>query len=125
MDSVRILVVDDDRDVREMLREALSDASYRVDCARDAEEALELIRANIYAAAILDFDLPGMNGVMLHRKIREMDPELARATLFISGMVQDDEHLDYYSRASGGFFSKPFNVIEIATEVRALVRGSG
>ena len=121
MSAARILVVDDDREIRDLLRDTLSGEGYVVDCSPDASEALAMIRENIYAAALVDFDLPDMNGVMLHRKMREMDPELAAATLFMSGMVQKEEHLDYYSHASGGFFAKPFAVVDLVAEVRRLV----
>lgn len=121
MPAARILVVDDDRDIRDLLRDALLQEGYAVDCSRDAAEALAYIRENIYAVALVDFDLPDMNGVMLHRRMREMDPELATATLFMSGMVQQEEHLDYYSNASGGFFAKPFAVSELLAEVRRLL----
>lgn len=124
MSAARVLVVDDDPEIRDLLRDALSVDGYPVDCAGDAAEALAFVRENIYAVALVDFDLPDMNGVMLHRKMREMDPELASATLFMSGMVQQTEHLDYYSNASGGFFAKPFAVPEVIAEVRRLVKRS-
>ena len=124
MSAARVLVVDDDPEIRDLLRDALSGDGYLVDCAGDAADALAFIREQIYAVALVDFDLPDMNGVMLHRKMREMDPELASATLFMSGMAQQAEHLDYYSNASGGFFPKPFVVPDVVAEVRRLVRRS-
>lgn len=120
MAEPRILVVDDEAGVRDLLRDALQREGYEVDCAGDAATALGLVRENIYAAALVDFDLPDMDGVMLHRRVREMDPELASATLFMSGLVQRDEHMEYYSHASGGFFAKPFDVLQVVAEVRRL-----
>lgn len=117
MHESRILVVDDDPAIRDLLQEVLRGAGYAVDAAPHAGAALELVRETIYAAALLDFDLPDMDGVMLHRKIREMDPELAKATVFMSGMVQRDEHLEYYHSASGGFLAKPFDAHRVVTEI--------
>jgi two-component system response regulator BasR len=122
MAETRVLVVDDDPEIRDLLRDALSGDGYAVDCAGDAAAALAFIRERIYAVALVDFDLPDMNGVMLHRKMREMDPELAAATLFMSGMAQQEEHLDYYNDSSGGFFPKPFGVPEMVAAVRRLAR---
>jgi DNA-binding response OmpR family regulator len=120
--ETRILVVDDDPAIRDLLRDVLQGAGYTVDTAPDARSALGLVRETIYAAALFDFDLPDMDGVMLHRKIREMDPELASATIFMSGMVQKNEHLDYYHSASGGFLAKPFDAHRVVAEIARLTR---
>ena len=124
MSEPRILVVDDEAAIRDLLRDVLVAEGFEVDCAKDAASALGLVREKIYAAALVDFDLPDMDGVMLHRQLREMDPELASSTLFMSGLVQRDEHMEYYTHASGGFFAKPFDVLLVVAEVRRLVERS-
>ena len=121
MGRKRILVVDDERDILEMLCEVLTTREFDVDAAQSAEEALERIRETIYDAAILDFNLPDMDGVMLHRRIRQMDEELAARTLFMSGMVQSDQNLGYYAAQSAGFLSKPFAVDEVLTALREIL----
>ena len=82
MPGKRILIVDDEQDIIDVLKDILAVEGYQIDAATNADQAFELIRENIYDAAILDFSLPDMDGVMLHRKLREMDPELASRTLF-------------------------------------------
>ena len=121
MSATRILVVDDEESIRDLLRDALVEIGWAVDTAATAAEALQLIKENLYDAAVLDFALPDINGVMLHRKIREMDPELAQATLFISGMAQSDQRLDYFGADGIGFLSKPFNVQEVVTRLQKIV----
>ena len=113
MSPSRILLVDDEKDIVEMLSEVLSVYGFEVDSAHSAGEALDRIRETIYDAAILDFNLPDMDGVMLHRQIRQMDTELAANTLFMSGMVQSDQNLGYYAAQSAGFLSKPFQVDQV------------
>lgn len=122
MAGKRILVVDDERDIIDLLTEVLGAHGYTVDSAINAAEALDLVRANIYDAAILDFNLPDMDGVMLHRQIRQMDGELAGRSLFTSGLVQSDDNLGYYSAFAGGFISKPFDVQDILEALRMLWR---
>ncbi len=119
--TTRILVVDDEEPVRDLLRDALAEAGWAVDTAGTGAEALRLIRDNLYNAAVLDFALPDTNGVMLHRKIREMDRELAQGTLFISGVAQSDERLDYFGADGSGFLSKPFNVRDVVAQLQKLV----
>jgi two-component system OmpR family response regulator len=112
-ESRQILVVDDEPQIVELLNEILTGNGYTVHSAPDAKGALELVRAQIFDAAILDFNLPDMDGVMLHRRIRQMDEELAERTLFTSGLVQSDSNMGYYSTYGVGFISKPFDYQEI------------
>jgi len=116
----RILVVDDEQEIAKMLQEALEKVGYRVDCAIDGKAALQAVHDHIYDAAILDFALPDMNGLMVHREIRQMDEELANNTLFCSGYVQSDQNLGYYSTYGVGFLSKPFDLHEVIDSLEAM-----
>ena len=118
MADKRILVVDDEPEIVELLRDFLTGEGFVVDAAGDASGALELIRKQIYDAAVLDFNLPDMDGVMLHRQIRQMDSELAQKTVFMSGFLQADTNLDYYTAFGGGFLAKPFDVRDVADAIR-------
>jgi DNA-binding response OmpR family regulator len=117
----RILVVDDEEIIVELLTAILTDQGFEVDFALDAAGALEKVRQSIFDAAILDFNLPDMNGVMLHREIRQMDEELAENTLFTSGIEQSEKNLDYYTSYGKGFLSKPFEVQEVLSAVNTLL----
>ena len=125
MAGERILVVDDESDIVELLRDVLTAEGFTVDAAADAATALELIRANIYDAALLDFNLPDMDGVMLHRQIRQMDEELAARAIFMSGLLQSEANLGYYMSESGGFLSKPFDIGEVLAQVRRVLGEEG
>jgi DNA-binding response OmpR family regulator len=119
--SKRILVVDDEIEIVDLLRDILTSEGFEVDAAATAESALEFIKANIYDGALLDFNLPDMDGVMLHHRIRQMDEELARHCIFMSGLVQSDSNLGYYSSQSGGFLSKPFDIRDVLSAVRGIL----
>lgn len=114
----RILIVDDEESILQLLRDVLAAEGFVVDTAADAAGAIDLIREHIYDAAVLDFNLPDMDGVMLHRQIRQMDFELAERTLFTSGLVQSDANLGYYSAQAAGFLSKPFDVEAVVDAIR-------
>lgn len=120
----RILVVDDEPSMVELIAEALTAEGYRVDAAYDGRSALDLVREQIYDAAILDFNLPDMDGVMLHRQIRQMDQELAQNSLFTSGLVQTEDNVGYYSSQAAGFLAKPFEVRELLTALAALLESA-
>ncbi|NIM01298.1 MAG: response regulator [Acidobacteria bacterium] len=116
----RILVVDDDPQIVDMLKTALERVGYEVDGAGTGRDALRAIHDRIYDAAILDFALPDMNGLALHREIRQIDGELAHNTLFCSGLDQSDQNLGYYATYGVGFLSKPFDLQEVIDSLESL-----
>jgi len=78
-----ILIVDDDRDAGPLLAKVLSAWGYRADVAADGFAALRRIEEEHYGIAIIDYRMPGMNGVELFRLMRERHPELA--AIFLTG----------------------------------------
>jgi len=70
MNTRRILVVDDDRDICRNLSDILTDLGYRVDYVHDGLSALELVRQQPYDVALLDLKMPGMDGLSLYREIK-------------------------------------------------------
>jgi len=121
MAGEKLLIVDDEAEIVELLRDVLTAEGYSVDAAPTASAALQLIRENIYDLALLDFNLPDMDGVMLHREIRQMDAELAGRAIFMSGFLQSDVNLGYYLSQSGGFLAKPFDIRDVLTQVRSVL----
>jgi two-component system, NtrC family, response regulator HydG len=71
-EAPRILVVDDDPDIRENLSDILSDVGYRVDLAHDGPSALELVSRRAYDLALLDLRMPGMDGLTLYQEIKKL-----------------------------------------------------
>jgi two-component system response regulator HydG len=70
-DPPRILVVDDDEDICRNLTDILSDLGYQVDAALDGPSALELVQERPYDVALLDYKMPGMDGLTLYREIKK------------------------------------------------------
>ena len=114
-----ILVVDDDPAILDILRDALEGQGHIVETAPSAEKAIQLILANSYAAAVLDFNLPDGDGISLHRQIREIDQKLAAHTIFMSGQLQSQDNLHYYASQGAGFFvPKPFDLQDVLAAIR-------
>ena len=86
--SQRILIVDDDRSSCEILSKILALRGYRVDVAYDGYTALELVREQEYGLALIDYRMPGMDGVELYRRIRELRPDLVG--VFVTGFPTID-----------------------------------
>jgi CheY-like chemotaxis protein len=86
--SQRILIVDDDRASCEVLSKILSRRGYKVDVAFDGATALELVQHSSYGLALIDYRMPGMDGVELYRRIRELRPNLVG--VFVTGFPTID-----------------------------------
>jgi DNA-binding NtrC family response regulator len=78
-----ILIVDDDADAGEMMSKLLSACGFQADVARDGFKALELAEDKQFGIAIIDYRMPGMNGVELFRRLRDLRPDLA--AVFLTG----------------------------------------
>jgi two-component system, cell cycle sensor histidine kinase and response regulator CckA len=114
-----VLVVDDERAVREVVAKALTRAGYRVRAAASAEEALELERAEPVDLLITDVILPGMKGPDLAREVRRRSPDTL--VLFMSGYT-GDASIDPGELQGGlGFLQKPFGPSAVVARVRQLL----
>jgi CheY-like chemotaxis protein len=116
----RILVIDDDAAVRELLREKLTLEGHEVLVAAEGLEGLRLHREHLPKVVITDIIMPGRSGIELVFEIRQQNPQVKIIT--ISGMVPQ-VFLDAGSEVGvSRAFTKPFDVNEIARVVRDLVR---
>ena len=104
MSEKKILVVDDEQMIRDVIAEAFGRAGYLVQTAESGEEALEIMRKTPYWVLFLDLNLPGMNGVDLCRQIRKDWPMTIAyavtgyASLFDLSDCRDAGFEDYFTK---------------------------
>jgi two-component system response regulator MprA len=119
---VRILVVDDDRAVREALRRALTLGGYEVQAAEHGEQALELVAQAVPDAVVLDLGLPGLDGLEVCQRIRRLGNRVPILILTARDAVA--ERIDGLDVGADDYMIKPFDVGELKARVRALLRRS-
>jgi len=117
---VRLLVVDDDRAVREALRRALTLAGYEVQAVQDGEQALEQIAIAPPDAVVLDIGLPGINGLEVCRRVRRLGNRVPILMLTARDAVED--RIDGLDEGADDYMVKPFDVGELKARLRALLR---
>jgi two-component system response regulator MprA len=117
---VRILVVDDDRAVREALRRALTLAGYEVQVAEDGEAALEQTAQAVPDAVVLDVGLPGIDGLEVCRRLRRLGNRVPILILTARDAVAD--RIDGLDVGADDYMVKPFDVGELQARLRALLR---
>jgi len=123
LDSVRILVVDDDRAVRESLRRSLSFNGYTVDLAEDGVEALEAINNERPDALVLDVMMPRLDGLEVCRQLRSTGDDLPILVLTARDSVS--ERVSGLDAGADDYLPKPFALEELLARLRALLRRTG
>jgi CheY-like chemotaxis protein len=116
--QAKILVVDDDSQVRRYIVDSLREFRYQVIDAANGAAALEVLRMQSIDLLIADFAMPGMNGAEVARAAREIRPDLR--ILMISGYA-DSEAVES-AIGSGRLLRKPFNVGELSAAVANVLR---
>lgn len=116
--SEKIIVIDDNPEIREVVNVLLSSEGYTILEAKNAEEALEQIDASI-DLIILDIMMPGMDGYQLCTKLREVTNA---PILFLSAKGQDADKTLAFSSGGDDYLTKPFSYNELNSRVKALLR---
>jgi two-component system KDP operon response regulator KdpE len=119
MSAGRILVVDDDPQIRRVLKVTLSGQGFEVDDAKNGDVALEKLRDTRFDLVLLDINMPGMSGLELCRTIR-LSSELAVIML----TVRDDEAdtVEALDAGADDYVTKPFKPSELSARIRAALR---
>ena len=115
----RILMVDDNQEIREVVNILLAGEGYVVDEAGNGREALEKIRADDYDLVILDVMMPGMNGYQACMEIRKSKNT---PILFLSAKSQVEDKTLGFSSGRDDYLPKPFSYQELLSRVKALIR---
>jgi two-component system phosphate regulon response regulator PhoB len=120
--NARVLLVDDDRDIREVVSAMLDAVGLTVESATSAEEALERVRASAFDLLVLDWNLPGMTGIELCRLVRR-DPTLATMpVLFLTAHASSRDVVEAFASGADDYVVKPFRAPELGARIFGLLR---
>ncbi|HDR3347713.1 response regulator transcription factor [Bacillus cereus group sp. MYBK163-2] len=119
MKDIRILIADDDKEIRNLLKMYLERELYMVDTAINGEEALHLFNQNNYNLVILDLMMPKIDGIEVCKKLRD------KTNVPILMLTAKDHEVDKILGLSIGaddYITKPFSIHEVIARVKALMR---
>jgi two-component system, OmpR family, phosphate regulon response regulator PhoB len=117
-----VLIVDDDDDLMNVLSAMLRGAGFDVASAFSAEEAFDRLRSSRPSLVVLDWNLPGMNGLDFCRRLRR-DASLARLPiLFLTAHSSTQDVVAAFAAGADDFVSKPFRAPELSARVLSLIR---
>jgi len=118
-DRPRVLVVDDEASIRELLSKTLALAEYDVDTAPDGRTAIERLRLGHYDLLIADLKMPGLDGLSLIREAKRLIADLP--VIIITGFSTESSAIEAVNLGVAGYLTKPFRVPQVlAAAARAL-----
>lgn len=107
----RVLVVDDESSIRDLLSKTLGLADYEVDTSPDGRAALERLRLASYDLLIVDLKMPGIDGLTVIREARRMKVDLP--VIIITGFSSESTAIEALNLGVSGYLTKPFRVPEV------------
>ena len=121
MTSARILVVDDEPQIRRVMRTTLVARGYMVSTARNSEEALEKVREERFDLVLLDINMPGIGGMEACRIIRSQSDI---PIVILSIRNAEKEKVEALDAGADDYVTKPFSMPELLARIRAALRRS-
>ena len=121
MDSIaKILIVDDDENIRKVLMAILEDKGYDMEAVGTAREAIKKTDKKFYNLALIDIRLPDMEGIDLLVKIRDMTPRMRK--IIITGYPTLQNAVDALNRGADAYVTKPFDVERVLSTISEQLR---
>lgn len=119
MEKYRILIVDDDKDIVNLVSDILTDEGYNIDKAYDGNSALRKIKIERYDLIILDIMLPDMDGLEVCRRVRD---KVDVPILFLTAKNKSIDKVVGFEIGADDYITKPFDDSELASRVKAHIR---
>ena len=120
---MRILVVEDDRELADILKRALKEQLYHVDVAYDGESAQHLALSEDFSLVILDLMIPKVDGMTVCRNIRSSGKEMP--VIMLTARDEVGDRISGLDAGADDYLAKPFSMGELFARMRALLRRSG
>jgi DNA-binding NtrC family response regulator len=112
----KILVVDDDENIRKVLQTILEDEGYIVDIAENGEKAIDKTKADFYNLALIDVRLPDMEGTELLSKMRDTTPKMRK--VIITGYPTLQNAIAAVNKGADAYIVKPFEVEKVLQTIK-------
>jgi two-component system response regulator PilR (NtrC family) len=102
-----ILIVDDDEKIRQLLSDILRQAGYSVKCFENGKQAIDASYEELFNLALIDIQLPDMEGTELLTKLRKTEPEVIK--IIVTGHASLDNSIEAANKGVDGYIQKPFD----------------
>jgi PAS domain S-box-containing protein len=114
----RLLVVDDEPDIAQLLEMILANSGYQIETASNGTDALRILSNESFDAVLSDMLMPGLDGQALYHRIREIKPDLAKRMIFVTGDTLNSSTREFLNATGSLFLSKPFKIDDVLNRVQ-------
>ena len=118
----KLLIVDDEESIREIVQDGLSARGMNVECAASSEEALTLLAGNTYEIVLCDFNLPGLSGEQLFEQLRAQAAGTLPRFVFMTGDLLERSTIASFADRGAHVLQKPFQISALATLLSELLQ---
>ena len=115
----KILVVDDEEMLLQMIRDELLNHGFTVKVAADGESALRQIKAEHFDMAFFDWKMPGLNGRQVYERLRAENSDLCQRVVFITGDIINEQMRQFLDAEKRQCLAKPFSLVELRTVIKS------
>ncbi|MGH4122649.1 MAG: response regulator [Clostridium sp.] len=122
MAGEKILVVDDEEHIQELIRFNLEKSGYKVICAGDGIEAIKLVKEQLPQLMLLDLMLPGMDGLDVCKEIRKDSAMANMPIIMITAKGEEIDKIIGLELGADDYITKPFSVRELVARIKAILR---
>ena len=122
---LNILVVEDDKGIRDLLKDMLEEADFSVELAGDTQKALTILQRQLPDLIILDWMLPGQSGMEWARRLKKDDRYSATPIIMLTARTEEDDKIKSLDSGVDDHISKPFSSRELLARIRAVLRRCG
>lgn len=122
-ESARILVIDDDESIREVLTAILEDEGYTVESVGTAKKAIRKTKRKIYNLALIDIRLPDMEGIKLLTKMRDTTPKMRK--VIITGYPTLRNAVEAVNKGADAYIVKPFDMEKVLETIKEQLKKQG
>lgn len=117
---MKILLIEDDIDLKEIVRQGLERESYTVDATSDGEKGSYLARTNDYDLILLDLCLPKKDGMSICKELRKTD--INTPVIILSASIEVPSKVSMLDAGADDYITKPFSIYELFARIRSLLR---
>lgn len=122
---LNILVVEDDKGIRDLLKDMLEEADFSIELAGDTQKALAMLQRQLPDLIILDWMLPGQSGMEWARRLKKDDRYSAIPIIMLTARTEEDDKIKSLDSGVDDHISKPFSSRELLARIRAVLRRCG
>ena len=118
----RVLVIDDEAAILQLVAESLRRTGFQVDTADDGRVALQRLKADKYDVTLCDWKMPGLNGQDVYEQLQSFNPDLCKRMIFITGDVINERMRKFLESQQRPCLSKPFVIGDLRAAIRTVLK---